>query len=164
MAFQREKGNAGRRSWTFVWQDSLPPLGRSPTCLRRWGHVGESYTPGRLTAGTWEYTPWRRQIIWTKPSFSGSMLNVWIFQGVGVGFYPEYILTPQKFWLFWEPKHPCDKTGSGPLPLQGPSWSLGYNPYHPWDERYVYQTWMVDCYGTCGYINIFMYHTWMVWA
>ena len=28
-------GNAGRRSF-FVWQDSLPPLGRSPTCLRRW--------------------------------------------------------------------------------------------------------------------------------
>ena len=35
--------------------------------LTRIQHLG--IHPGRFTAGTWEYTPWKRKSIWTKPSW-----------------------------------------------------------------------------------------------
>ena len=71
-----------RCSWNILYP-SLGPSVRIFNCkLVVWKpRKIRGFNPGRLTAGTWQDTTWLRKNIWTKPSFSGSML---IFGGVPI--------------------------------------------------------------------------------
>ena len=113
--FKKTKGPS-KKSMAFTLDFFFQKIGgfpgwELPTCC--WGMLGEEGNlkwrflhPGRLTAGTWEYRPpWKMKVIWTKPSFSGSML----FFGVVMNFrwmvniHQLEVSDPFR-WGFWETK------------------------------------------------------------